>query len=83
MDIGVPELLIVLVVVLILFGPGRISKTAGELGKGIRAFKDGLSGKGDDTTKISLDQANPISPTSTVSSIPIPADGENTRMKKI
>jgi sec-independent protein translocase protein TatA len=45
MDIGVPELLIVLVVVLLLFGPGRISKTAGELGKGIRSFREGLSGK--------------------------------------
>ncbi len=45
MDIGVPELLIVLVVVLLLFGPGRISKTAGELGKGIRSFRDGLTGK--------------------------------------
>jgi sec-independent protein translocase protein TatA len=45
MDIGVPELLIVLVVVLLLFGPGRIAKTAGELGKGIRAFRDGVTGK--------------------------------------
>ncbi len=45
MDIGVPELLIILVVVLLLFGPGRIAKTAGELGKGLRAFRDGLSGK--------------------------------------
>jgi sec-independent protein translocase protein TatA len=45
MDIGVPELLIVLVVVLLLFGPGRISKTAGELGKGIRSFREGLSGR--------------------------------------
>ena len=47
MDIGVPELLIILVVVLLLFGPGRIAKTAGELGKGIRSFRDGLSGKND------------------------------------
>jgi len=45
MDIGVPELLIVLVVVLLLFGPGRISRTAGELGKGIRSFREGLTGK--------------------------------------
>ena len=45
MDIGIPELLIILVVVLLLFGPGRISKTAGELGKGIRAFREGLTGK--------------------------------------
>ena len=44
-DIGIPELLIVLVVVLLLFGPGRIAKTAGELGKGIRAFREGVSGE--------------------------------------
>ncbi len=49
MDIGVPELLIILVVVLLLFGPGRISKTAGELGKGIRSFRDGLTGKDEST----------------------------------
>jgi len=40
---GLPELLIVLVLVLLLFGPGRIAKIAGELGKGIRSFKDGLT----------------------------------------
>jgi sec-independent protein translocase protein TatA len=45
MDIGLPELLIILVVIVILFGPGRIVKVAGELGKGIRSFRDGLSGK--------------------------------------
>ncbi len=48
MDIGLPELLIILVVIVILFGPGRIGKVAGELGKGIRAFRDGLSGKGEE-----------------------------------
>ncbi len=49
MDIGVPELLIILVVIVLLFGPGRIGKIAGELGKGIRSFKDGLSGKDEET----------------------------------
>ncbi len=44
-DIGIPELLIVLVIVVLLFGPGRIGKIAGELGKGIKSFRDGLSGK--------------------------------------
>jgi sec-independent protein translocase protein TatA len=43
-DFGLPELLIILVLVILLFGVGRISKVAGELGKGIRSFKDGLSG---------------------------------------
>jgi len=41
--LGAPELIIVLVIVLLLFGPGRIAKIAGELGKGIRSFKDGIS----------------------------------------
>jgi sec-independent protein translocase protein TatA len=45
---GVTELLIVLVIVLVLFGVGRISKIAGEMGSGIRAFKDGLQGSEDE-----------------------------------
>jgi sec-independent protein translocase protein TatA len=40
--LGPTELIIILVIVLVLFGVGRISKIAGELGSGIRAFKDGL-----------------------------------------
>jgi sec-independent protein translocase protein TatA len=42
MDIGAPELIIILVVVLLIFGPGRIVKIARELGSGIRQFKSGL-----------------------------------------
>ena len=33
-----------MVIVLVLFGVGRISKIAGEMGSGIRAFKEGLQG---------------------------------------
>ncbi len=61
MDIGVPELLIILVVVLLLFGPGRISKTAGELGKGIRAFREGLTGK-DEPKDEKRDELPPSAP---------------------
>ncbi len=42
--LGWPELIILLVIVLLVFGVGRIGKIAGELGNGIRAFKEGLSG---------------------------------------
>ncbi|MCP4142435.1 MAG: twin-arginine translocase TatA/TatE family subunit [Chloroflexi bacterium] len=40
---GVWELVIVLVIVLLLFGPGRLGKIAGELGSGIRNFREGLN----------------------------------------
>jgi sec-independent protein translocase protein TatA len=42
MDIGAPELIIVLIIVLLVFGPGRIVKVARELGTGIRQFRQGL-----------------------------------------
>lgn len=42
---GLPELLIILLVIVLLFGPGRIGKIAGELGNGIRSFRDGLKSK--------------------------------------
>ena len=42
-EIGLPELLIILVIVLLLFGPGRLAKSMGDLGKGLRSFKDSLS----------------------------------------
>ena len=45
---GGTELIIILVIVLLLFGVGRIGKVAGELGHGLREFRQGLSG--DDKT---------------------------------
>lgn len=48
---GLPELLIVLAIVILLFGVGRIGKIAGELGKGIRSFKDGLQGENKEPDK--------------------------------
>lgn len=44
MNLGPTELIIILVIVIVLFGVGRISKIAGELGTGIRSFKEGLQG---------------------------------------
>lgn len=41
---GAPELIIILLIIVLLFGVGRISKISKELGSGIRAFKEGLQG---------------------------------------
>lgn len=48
-SLGPTELIIILVIVVLLFGVGRIGKIAGELGSGVRSFREGL--KGDDDEK--------------------------------
>lgn len=42
-NLGVPELMIVLVIVVVLFGGGRIARLGGDLGTAIREFRRGLS----------------------------------------
>ncbi len=46
--LGQTELIVILVVVILLFGVGRIGKIAAELGSGIRSFKEGLKGDQDE-----------------------------------
>ena len=43
-DIGLPELLIVLVIILLLFGANKIPTIANSLGRSLREFKQGMSG---------------------------------------
>lgn len=38
------EWIVILVIVVLVFGPGRIGKVAGELGRSIKSFREGLSG---------------------------------------
>jgi len=48
-NFGIPELLLVLVVAVLIFGPGRIGRLGSELGKAIRGFKSEV--KPDDQAK--------------------------------
>lgn len=62
--LGLPrgaEWIVILVIVLLLFGPGRIGRIAGELGKGIKAFRDGISSK-DEQTDSTTDANGNIEP---------------------
>ena len=55
--VGLPrgaEWIIILVIVVLLFGPGRIGKIAGELGRSIKNFREGLGTK-EETDKESVD----------------------------
>jgi len=42
------EWIIILVIVILLFGPGRIGKIAGEIGRSIKSFREGLGNKEED-----------------------------------
>lgn len=46
--IGIPELLIILVILLVIFGGKKIPEIARGLGEGIRGFKDSLKGDSQD-----------------------------------
>ncbi|MCW2990126.1 MAG: twin-arginine translocase TatA/TatE family subunit [Solirubrobacterales bacterium] len=46
--IGVPELLIVLAILLLIFGPKRLPGLGRQLGGGMREFKDSITGKSSD-----------------------------------
>jgi sec-independent protein translocase protein TatA len=56
MDLGVPELLIIAVLIILLFGVGRIGKVGGELGKGIREFRTAVK---EDTPADTAQKATP------------------------
>lgn len=45
------EWIIILVIVILVFGPGRIGKLAGELGKSIKSFREGLGNKEEEVEK--------------------------------
>jgi len=49
--LGTTELIIILVIIILLFGVGRIGKIAGELGKGVCSFRSGITGKEEEGVK--------------------------------
>ena len=49
--IGLPELIIILFIVVLIFGANRLPQLATGLGKSIRSFKEGMKDEGDDTKK--------------------------------
>ncbi len=59
MDIGVPELLIILFIVVLIFGPGRLIKLGRELGDGLRQFRQGVQADQTNEEPASKNQPNP------------------------
>ena len=48
MSLGPMQIILILLVVILLFGAGKLSRVMGDAGKGIRAFKSGLKGEGEE-----------------------------------
>lgn len=59
-NIGLPGLLLIAVVVLVLFGRGKISSLMGEVGKGITSFKKGVADGTKDDDDASENASKPM-----------------------
>ncbi|MBA3787157.1 MAG: twin-arginine translocase TatA/TatE family subunit [Actinobacteria bacterium] len=60
--IGVTEMVILLIVLLVFFGPKRLPEMGRSLGKGMREFKDSISGKDDDDEPVHKRYATELPP---------------------
>lgn len=56
---SVPELILVLVVALLVFGPSKLPEIGKAFGKGLREFKDATGGAGEEAKKTALLEASP------------------------
>ena len=61
-NMGLPGLLLIAVVVLVLFGRGKISSLMGEVGKGITSFKKGINDGQKELEDEVADDAKDITP---------------------
>ncbi|RGP37822.1 twin-arginine translocase TatA/TatE family subunit [Pseudotabrizicola alkalilacus] len=61
-NIGLPGLLLIAVVVLVLFGRGKISSLMGEVGKGITAFKKGVKDSSEEIENASNTPVRDVTP---------------------
>ncbi|MDP5345539.1 MAG: twin-arginine translocase TatA/TatE family subunit [Paracoccaceae bacterium] len=62
-NIGLPGLLLIAVVVLVMFGRGKVSALMGEVGKGITAFKRGVKDSSEEA-ETNLEAAKDVTPNS-------------------
>jgi sec-independent protein translocase protein TatA len=58
-SLGGWEWIIILIIVVLVFGVGRISKISGEIGSSIRAFRDGVQGPKDEKAKEKAKEEKP------------------------
>jgi sec-independent protein translocase protein TatA len=62
-NVGPTELIIVLVIVLVIFGPKKLPGLGRSLGTSMREFKDSITGKDDDKSLVASDDDDDVAPT--------------------
>jgi sec-independent protein translocase protein TatA len=69
---GPPELILILVIILVIFGAGKLPSVLGSLGKGVREFRDASEGndKRETPTTTTTTTTTPTQPPAAVSSTP-------------
>jgi sec-independent protein translocase protein TatA len=61
--IGFPELIVLVIVLLLIFGPKRLPEIGKSMGRGMREFKDSVTGKDDEKpVELTATPATPVTP---------------------
>jgi sec-independent protein translocase protein TatA len=71
--IGFPELIVLVIVLLLIFGPKRLPEIGKSMGRGMREFKDSVTGKDEQPTELTTTPAPAQEPTPTAAA-PVPVE---------
>jgi sec-independent protein translocase protein TatA len=77
--IGFPELIVLVIVLLLIFGPKRLPEIGRSMGKGMREFKDSVTGKDEEPTELTATPVEqPAPPAAPAAPAPTPVERDHT-----
>ena len=75
-NIGPLEIIIVLVIVLVIFGPKRLPELGRSMGRGMREFKDSVTGKDESPNRTELERGDAPAPPQAATQAEAPVEAE-------